>query len=325
MATPEPMVSVVISARGNGDRLSELLRALETQSLPAAEFEVVVVDNDPPGPHRPVAETSAQTPWPYQIQVIAEPKPGLSLGRNRGVQAARGRYVAITDPDIVPTPGWLAALVAAAEQEHAFCVGGRTVVDYPEGTAVPLTESLRECHGAVHWPEGRVPAAWPYWITGCNLLFDRKALLELGLFRTDLGRKGRWLGDCEDLELINRARQSGWPILIEPAAVVTHRVYRRETTLGYLVHQGAGHGVCLARMHLSVRVEPAAIRADRHAIADALGGFILSYGFLDRGRGVQSLRDLVRIGAYHTERLRLRLLRRRANTPQPLTYPREHP
>ena len=101
-------------------------------------------------------------------------------------------------------------------------------------------------------------------------------------------------------------------------------MYRRETTLGYFVHQGAGHGVCLARMHLSVRVEPAAIRADRHAVADALGGLILSYGFLDRGRAVESLRDLVRIGAYHTERLRLRLSRRRATAPQPPDHPREH-
>ena len=76
MATPDPMVSVVISARGNGDRLGELLRALANQTLPADQFEVVVVDNDPPGPRRPVADTAARTPWPYPIQVHLRARAG---------------------------------------------------------------------------------------------------------------------------------------------------------------------------------------------------------------------------------------------------------
>ena len=43
-----PLVSVVVSARGNGASLEGLLTALARQSLPAAETEVVAVDNDPP-------------------------------------------------------------------------------------------------------------------------------------------------------------------------------------------------------------------------------------------------------------------------------------
>lgn len=312
MSEPEPpMVSVVVSARGNTQNVRNLLDALARQTLPATQLEAVVVDNDLPGPVRPVADAVRDGDWPFAVRVLYEPTPGLSAGRNRGICAARGQYVAITDPDITPEPGWLQTLVTAVEEEAVFAVGGRTNVTYPGGQATVLTKALRECHGAVDWPQGRELAVWPYWVTGCNLLFHRQTALDIGLFRTDLGRRGRWMGDCEDLEFIDRARQAGHQTLIEPAAVASHPVYRPETTLKYFLRQGAGHGVCVARMHLSVAVEPAAIQAGREALHAAVINLAAGWTFLDCSRTVEAARDLVRIGAYHLERGRLRLLGRR--------------
>ncbi|MFI9617102.1 glycosyltransferase [Streptomyces sp. NPDC052023] len=306
-----PLVSVVVSARGNTQSVRNLLDALAQQTLPTAQLEAVIVDNDLPGPVRPIADAVRDSDWPFTVRVLYEPTPGLSAGRNRGICAARGRYVAVTDPDITPEPGWLQALVTAIEEEDVFAVGGRTHVTYPGGQVTALTKALRECHGAVDWPEGRELAVWPYWVTGCNLLFHRQTALDLGLFRTDLGRRGRWMGDCEDLEFIDRARQAGHQTLIEPSAVASHPVYRPETTLKYFLCQGAGHGVCVARMHLSVIVEPAAIQAGREAVHAAVINLAAGWTFLDRARAVEGARDLARIGAYHLERGRLRLLGRR--------------
>ena len=209
--------------------------------------------------------------------------------------------------------------MAAAQDEGAFAVGGRTTVEYTGGQAFPLPRALAECHGPVEWPSGRVPVAWPWWVTGCNLLLGRQELLELGLFRTDLGRKGRWLGDCEDLELIDRARQRGLHAVIEPAALAVHPVSRRETTAWYLVRQGLGHGTCLARMHQSVRVEPAAVRSGVSHAAAAAADVAAGVRSGDTGRAVTGLRDLARIGAYHAERARLRALRRPALAAAPVT------
>lgn len=80
-------------------------------------------------------------------------------------------------------------------------------MQYPGGQAVALTEALRECHGAVDWPESREVAVCPYWVTGCSMLFHRQTALHVVLFRPDPGRRGRWMGDCEDLEFIDRVRQ----------------------------------------------------------------------------------------------------------------------
>jgi hypothetical protein len=316
---------VVISARGNAGSLTALLAALSGQTIAPAETEVVIVDNDPPGRAGQAGQIAAVRAWPFPVRVVGETRPGLSAGRNRGICAARGDYIALTDPDIIPDPGWLNGLLTAAREENAFAVGGRTSVQYTEGQAFPLPKGLAECHGPVEWPGMRVPALWPYWVTGCNLLFKRQPALELGLFRTDLGRKGRWLGDCEDLEFVDRARQHGLRIVIEPAALVTHPVRRHETTAWYLVRQGAGHGTCLARMHQSVAVEPAAIRSAPADIAAAFAGFAVGCGFRDAGAAVTGLRDLARITAYHAELARLRALRRVLLPAVPMTLQQEGP
>jgi GT2 family glycosyltransferase len=320
---PHVAVSVVVSVRGNAGSLAALLAALAGQETGLADMEAVIVDNDPPGPDRPATRAAAARAWPFPVRVVAEPRPGLSAGRNRGICAARGDYIAITDPDIVPAPGWLRALLTAAREEQAFAVGGRTTVDYTGGQAFPLPRGLAECHGPVDWPAGRAPALWPYWVTGCNLLFERQQALELGLFRTDLGRRGRWLGDCEDLEFVDRARQHGLRIMIEPSALVTHPVRRRETTAWYLIRQGAGHGTCLARMHQSVAVEPAAIRSGPAHAAAALAAFVGGCRSRDAGSAVTGLRDLSRIASYQAELTRLRALRRPLLPAAPMTLQQE--
>src|SRR3954469_18225814 len=137
-----PLVSVVVSARGNTRSVRSLLDALAQQTLAKAQLEVVVVDNDLPGPVRPIADAGRDGDWPFTVRVLYEPTPGLSAGRNRGICAARGTYIAITDPDITPEPGWLQALVTAIEEEKVFAVGGRTHVTYPGGQVTALTKAL---------------------------------------------------------------------------------------------------------------------------------------------------------------------------------------
>lgn len=303
----DPLVSVVVSARGNGHRLPGLLAALAEQ-IPAGGLEAVVVDNDPPG-RRVVADAVGRGMWPFPVRTLREVRPGASRGRNAGIGAARGRYVALTDPDIRPRPGWLQALLSAAADRGAALVGGKVVTHYPEGMAIalgwPTARPLAECHGPLDWPDEQVAYGWPYWIVTANMLVDRLVVPRLGLLRTDLGRRGRLPLDCEDLEFADRAVQAGLRVLIEPRAVVDHPVGFSQTRPGWFLAQGIGHGVCVARMRTTVGVPAGALRAGTAEVKDAAGGLIGGWGFLDGALATVALRDLARIAAYHLERARL--------------------
>nr|WP_241755934.1 glycosyltransferase [Actinomadura sp. RB99] len=306
----KPLVSVVVSVRGNANALHGLLTALAQQSLVgsrSAGLEVVVVDNSRRG-QRERRRVVARS-WPFPVRVFHEPRPGLSRGRNRGIRAARGRYVVLTDADIRPRPGWLQALVTAAGQHEAAVVGGRAVTSYPGGTALTMgwvaARPLAECHGPLEWPEKLSDYGWPYWIVGANVLVDRRAFARLGLLRTDLGRRGRLPLDCEDLEFADRARQADLRVVIEPKAVVDHPVGRAQTRPGWFILQGACHGICVARMRTTVHVPAPALRAGVSDIVDVLALFAAAWAFLDDVQLVVALRDAARICTYHLERVRL--------------------
>ena len=171
MEKPHPLVSVVVSVRGNAGSLPGLLTALAGQGLGPDEMEAVIVDNDPPGPLRPATQTVAAAERLFPVRVLAEPRPGLSAGRNRGICAARGDFVAVTDPDIVPSAGWLRTLLAAAREESAFAVGGQTTVTYSGGR-----RSLSRGGDRAGLSES---AIW-YWEVGTRQgIYDIRQLLQL--------------------------------------------------------------------------------------------------------------------------------------------------
>ena len=80
MGTPEiPLVSVVVSACGNAASLRNLMDALACQSLPAERMKAMVVDNDLPGPLRPIADAVRDGDWPFRVRPCPQANvPGAS-------------------------------------------------------------------------------------------------------------------------------------------------------------------------------------------------------------------------------------------------------
>jgi GT2 family glycosyltransferase len=111
-----PCVSVVVPTYHDWARAADLVRALLEQSVP--DFEILLVNNAPDDP------PPAGFPADPRLRVLAEGAPGSYAARNRGARAARGRYLAFTDSDCRPGPGWLAAFLAAAE-DHEGLISGK--------------------------------------------------------------------------------------------------------------------------------------------------------------------------------------------------------
>ncbi|UBV43196.1 glycosyltransferase [Deinococcus taeanensis] len=96
-----PAFTVVIPARNEAKYLPLTLRALELQTERPAE--VIVVDNG----SRDHTVSIAQA-WGARVLNCLE--PGVARTRQLGLEAARTDWVATTDADSLPVPGWLEAL-----------------------------------------------------------------------------------------------------------------------------------------------------------------------------------------------------------------------
>jgi len=101
-----PRISVVVPAHNAAETLPACLAALANQTCPAADYEVIVVDDGSTDDTASLARAAG-------VRVISQPNAGPAAARNRGAAAARGGLLLFTDSDCAPTPGWIPALVAA--------------------------------------------------------------------------------------------------------------------------------------------------------------------------------------------------------------------
>ena len=101
-----PRVSVVVPAYNAAETLPSCLAALANQTCPASDYELIVVDDGSTDGTADIARAAG-------VQVITQSNAGPAAARNRGAAAARGELLLFTDSDCAPTPGWIAALIAA--------------------------------------------------------------------------------------------------------------------------------------------------------------------------------------------------------------------
>ena len=97
----KPFVSVVIPVLNDLEGLSKCLNALEKQTYPRQNYEIIIVDN--------VSEKdiSAITSLFDNVTLIRENYPTSSAARNKGISIARGEVLAFTDADCIPDREWI--------------------------------------------------------------------------------------------------------------------------------------------------------------------------------------------------------------------------
>lgn len=111
---PTPEITVVVPVRNrSGDRLSNCLRSLRWQDVPAGSVEIVVSDfGSDPHHARSIDALAAQ----FSTVIERNSTGGLwnrSRALNLGVQAATGRLVMCTDADMIFAPDFLASVLRA--------------------------------------------------------------------------------------------------------------------------------------------------------------------------------------------------------------------
>jgi GT2 family glycosyltransferase len=204
----EPRVSVVAATRDRPGRLAALLEALRAQTLAAADFEIVVVDDGSGAETRALLEAAARRGDP-ELRIVRHDAPrGPGGARNAGWRTARGALVAFTDDDCRPAPGWLEAGLAAHERAPEAVLQGRTLPDPGERDRLgPFSRTVR------------VERLGPQYET-CNMFYPRELLERLGGFDEDFGlRPGG-----EDTDLAWRAIALGRPTAFCEDALVLHAV-----------------------------------------------------------------------------------------------------
>src|SRR5918992_831013 len=114
-----PVGDVIVPTARRPDAIRTCLESLRRLDYP--RFRVLVVDNAPEEPAtREVVEAVAEED--ERIHYLAEPRPGSSVARNRGIAESSTDILAFTDDDVSVDPRWLAWLVHGFQADPAVTV-----------------------------------------------------------------------------------------------------------------------------------------------------------------------------------------------------------
>jgi glycosyltransferase involved in cell wall biosynthesis len=221
---------------------------------PRERFEVIVVDD---GGDTPLDATISSFRSDLTISLLQQANAGPAAARNAGAQCARGEFLAFTDDDCLPEPGWLKELAEALIQAPECMIGGATV-NAATGNLCSVTSQLIVDVVYRHYNADPSRARF---LAANNLALSARGFREIGgfdpRFRT-----------AEDRDLCDRWLHRGRRIIYHPGARIRHA---RALNPRSFCRQHFEYGRGAARFH---RVR--AVRGSGSILADS--GFHLRLG-----------------------------------------------
>lgn len=198
------MVSIIIPSYNRRSFLATCLESLNRQNF--QKFEVIIVDDgSTDGTIEYLAEFKKGHPDLHLRWFIHEENLGANVARNRGVQEAKGSFVAFLDSDCIPEAAWLNELIKGFESDDVASVTGQ--VDSLEPKNIyQLAYKGSSCVNR-NGDTKRLVAG--------NLCVRRDLLLKYP-FEEDL-KYG-----CNEEGLFLRLRAAGYRQLFIPTAIVLH-------------------------------------------------------------------------------------------------------
>lgn len=192
-------VSVIIPTRERRRELVACLEAIEQQTYPAENYEVLICDD---GSTENLTSELALFQAKLNLVYLSQSPQGPAAARNLGIRNARAPIVAMTDSDTLPDREWLSQLMAMLQANpQVVGVEGKVTSNEPDEFGA-LGEGPTNLTGGVYLT--------------CNCAYRRDVLLKAGGFDESFPYPA-----YEDVELAARV-QSWGHIAWQPEAIVYH-------------------------------------------------------------------------------------------------------
>lgn len=203
-------VSLIICTKNRASQLPLCLKEVAAATMPACDFELVLVDN---GSTDSTAEVIREFAAGAAMKVVCVTckKTGLGAARNAGIAAAKGEWLLFTDDDCyVEKPffvNFLDFVTVSAKSD-----GPAKDIRYGVGPIVPYDKDHEPRVAGLRIEKITLLAAMSLLRTGtvqgANMFVHRSVFERAGLFNERMGA-GTEFG-CEDIEMAARASIGGF-------------------------------------------------------------------------------------------------------------------
>ncbi len=214
-----PRISLIVISHNSGERLKACLRSLQPV-LGSGEAELIRVDN---------GSTDGSECLPEGGVIRLDANRGVAYARNRGIEAARGRYILLLDDDTEASADAILGMAQYLDEHPGVGICGAALYDaeghlqssfkpYP-GLGVKIRNLLLRTDKEPQLPSSPIE---PCYIIGACQMMRREVIDQCGLLDEAI-----FYGP-EDADLCIRARQKGWATAYLPHLRIVHH-WRRAT------------------------------------------------------------------------------------------------
>lgn len=219
-----PKVAIIIL---NWNGLADTVECLESlKMLTYPDYEVIVVDNGSAGTD---ADTLAAKYGDYIHLIRNDKNYGFVEGNNIGIRhvmaSSRPDHILLLNNDTAVDPGFLTALVEAAETDPRIGIAGPKVYSYHR------PDRLQSAGGMINWWTGNLRLiGWGHedadrfnqsadvdWVFGCALMIRTTVIQDIGLMYPG------YFALAEETDWCARCKKAGYRVIYVPAARIRHK------------------------------------------------------------------------------------------------------
>lgn len=237
-------ISCVICTYNRERYIADAIESLVNQTLEKSHYEIIIVDNNSKDNTASICNNlllkHGET---CNIKYVVETNQGLSYARNRGIDESLGSLICYIDDDAIAESDFLKNIVAFFEDNpNAAGVGGKILPKYVHGKPNWMSYYMEGLVSKVDNGEKVFQYNGKKFPIGCNMTYQKKLLLEIGKFDTDLGRKGDSGEASEEKDVFLKLFSKSYPIYYLPNAVVAHVIENTRLEYNYIKKISAGIG-----------------------------------------------------------------------------------
>jgi len=236
-----PELSVIICTHNpRPDYLFRTLEALREQTLPLADWELLVIDNA----SRPAVDTMVSLVWHPDARCVREDALGLTPARLRGIQEARGHVLVFVDDDSLLESSYLEIAVGIAKSRPelgcwgAGCIQAEYEKPPPQWLAAyDDALAIRRLDRDMWANITALNRSLPFGVGMClrkTVATRYASLCEEDDVRRSLDRSGDSLASCGDTDIGMLSCEVGMGTASFARMQITHLIPQRRTTQKYM-------------------------------------------------------------------------------------------
>jgi len=230
------MLTVIICTYNRAKYIGPLLESIAANDLSKNEYEIVLVDNNCTDNTREICEKFAAAHKDVSFRYVVEPEQGLSAARNKAIKETKGDLIVYIDDDALVDTWYLRAVTDYMSAHKEIAAVGGPIIPLYEETSEPkwMTRYTKEllC-GYLYFGDEIRPFPGDRYPGGGNAAYRTAVFEKVGLFNTDLGRKGTGLMGSEEKDIFDKMKAQGMRFMYLPKMILHHIIPQKKLERDY--------------------------------------------------------------------------------------------